>query len=169
MGFDRLKQDGNVEYLIAPMRIKLGAQPRHAVGAYLGCGIFGAGSYAAIPLDELRGWLLLARAQLSAGERDSVVSSLRHDFSCDAIAQRLQLTWPDEGSQAHDRRQSGKEVPHGYVCWEDKHGDHDFGEYQEEPGDGCVYSGEYEEDADGEELGGSAALIRGSPGAQAED
>ncbi|CAK0901527.1 unnamed protein product [Prorocentrum cordatum] len=69
---------------------------------------FGTDFKQAIPLDQLRGWLLLQRSRLSPTERAAVISAVKGNFDYDSIGEQLRVSWPDDELTNRDKKH-GKE------------------------------------------------------------
>ncbi|CAK0844297.1 unnamed protein product [Prorocentrum cordatum] len=69
---------------------------------------FGTDFNQEIPLDQLRGWLLLQRSRLSPTERAAVISAVKGNFDYDSIGKQLRVSWPDDELTNRDKKQ-GKE------------------------------------------------------------
>ncbi|CAK0848586.1 unnamed protein product, partial [Prorocentrum cordatum] len=65
---------------------------------------FGTDFKQAIPLDQLRGWLLLQRSRLSPTERAAVISAVKGNFDYDSIGEQLRVSWPDDELTNRDKK-----------------------------------------------------------------
>ena len=57
--------------------------------------------------DFVQGWYLLQDANLETAERNMIVSSLKHDFTYDRVAQELRAQWSDEDLKRRDMQTRG--------------------------------------------------------------
>ena len=112
---------------------------------------FGADFNQAIPLDQLRGWLLLQRSRLSPTERAAVISAVKGNFDYDSIGEQLRVSWPDDeltnrdkkhGKDNHRHRERGRI----HAGWEENSEDDDDYSYYDGDQSEATY-----EDADGDE------------------
>ena len=71
---------------------------------------FGTDFHQAIPLDQLRGWLLLQRSKLAPTERAAVISAVKGNFDYNSISEQLRVSWPDDELSNRDRKH-GKDAP----------------------------------------------------------
>ncbi|CAK0830159.1 unnamed protein product [Prorocentrum cordatum] len=109
---------------------------------------FGTDFNQAIPLDQLRGWLLLQRSRLSQTERAAAISAVKGNFDYDSIGEQLRVSWPDDELTHRDKKHSKDNHRHRergriHVSYEDGDGDEDEGD-PEEP----LYSAQEIEDAE---------------------
>ena len=66
---------------------------------------FGTDFNQSIPLDQLRGWLLLQRSRLSPTERAAVNGAVKGNFDYQSIGEQLRVSWPDDELTNRDRKQ----------------------------------------------------------------
>ncbi|CAK0873790.1 unnamed protein product [Prorocentrum cordatum] len=112
---------------------------------------FGTDFKQAIPIDQLRGWLLLQRSRLSPTERAAVISAVKGNFDYDSIGEQLRVSWPDDeltnrdkkhGKDNHRHRERGRI----HAGWEENSEDDDDYSYYDGDQSEATY-----EDADGDE------------------
>ncbi len=84
---------------------------------------FGGSQSRGIPLDQLRGWLLLMRARLAPTERAAIISAVKGNFDYQNISEQLRVAWPDEELSLRDKKQ-GRDRPRGQIHagWDDSPG-----------------------------------------------
>ncbi|CAK0839531.1 unnamed protein product, partial [Prorocentrum cordatum] len=68
---------------------------------------FGANFQQAVPLYQLRDWLLLQRSRLTPTERAAVISAIKGNFDYENIGERLRVSRPDDELTNRDKK--GKE------------------------------------------------------------
>ncbi|CAK0848457.1 unnamed protein product, partial [Prorocentrum cordatum] len=66
---------------------------------------FGTNCQQAIPLDQLRGWLLLQRSRLTPTERAAVISAVEETSDYESIGEQLRVPWPDDELTNRDRKE----------------------------------------------------------------
>ncbi|CAK0874899.1 unnamed protein product, partial [Prorocentrum cordatum] len=103
----------------------------------------------AIPLDQLRGWLLLQRSRLTPTERAAVISAVKGNFDYDSIGEQLRVSWPDDELTNRDKRQ-GKDFRHRergriHAGWEANGEEDDDYSYYEEHESEATYDGQGDE------------------------
>ncbi|CAK0865999.1 unnamed protein product, partial [Prorocentrum cordatum] len=118
---------------------------------------FGTDFNQAMPLDQLRGWLLLQRSRLTPTERAAVISAFKGNFDYDRIGEQLRVSWPDDELTSRDKKQ-GKDFRHRdrgriHAGWEANcEEDDDYSYYEEHESEATYDSqGDEEDEEDPEE------------------